>query len=227
MEFDVVGSSLRVFLDGKVVGFANDTRITGPGSVGMRTRYGATMSNFAAAPLTLANQSMPFFQGFTVAGPNEQLNSAWFNRVGNIGVNSGNAFGNSTTNIATVNGIQAANFTVQADIMLSGIGQQGGLVGRYDGAGDKNMYFVRVAQTKSNSYDVSLMVNVAGTWRTLRAQAVSSGSGTLRLVVSGNTLTVSYRGSTLFTVVDSSIAAAGYVGLRLKGAAAADNFDVY
>ena len=75
------------------------------------------------------------------------MSNAWFNRAGNIGIAGGAAFGNGNINLATVNGINAADVTVQADISVSAKGQFGGLVTRYSGVGDQNMYFVRVAQT--------------------------------------------------------------------------------
>ena len=68
-------------------------------------------------------------------------------------------------------------------------------------------------------------MNVNGVWRTIKSQAVSSGTGTLRLSMSGDQMTVSWAGNTLFSVADSSISLAGGVGLRLHGATA-DNFTV-
>ena len=62
MEFYVVGSSLRMFLNGTIVAFANDTKLTSPGAIGIRALGGAKMMNFASTPLTIANQSMPFYQ---------------------------------------------------------------------------------------------------------------------------------------------------------------------
>jgi hypothetical protein len=86
------------------------------------------------------------------------------------------------------------------------------------------MYFAGVMQTGAGTFQAFLLVNVNGVWTMLRSQAVTSGSGTLKLAVSGSNLTVSYSGSTLFTVIDSSLSAAGGVGLWLSAGATADSF---
>jgi hypothetical protein len=225
LEFDVVGSSLRLFRDGGIVAYANDTVLTAAGSVGMRTTAGAVLANFSAGPLTLANQSLPFSDNFNTPGANGQLSTSWFNRVGNIQVTSaGVARGVGAPNVATVNGISVANVTVQADITLSAIGQAAGLVTRYSGTGDRNMYYAAVAQTGAGMFQALLYVNVNGVWTLLRSHAVASGIGTLKLAVNGTSLTLSYGGSTLFTVINSSLSAAGAVGLRLSAGATADNF---
>ena len=52
LEFDVVGSSLQLFLNGSLVAYANDSTFA-TGGVGMLTSGGAVaVSNFNAAPIT-------------------------------------------------------------------------------------------------------------------------------------------------------------------------------
>ena len=52
LEFDVVGSSLHLFLNGSLVAYANDSTFA-TGGVGMLTSGGAVaVSNFNAAPIT-------------------------------------------------------------------------------------------------------------------------------------------------------------------------------
>ena len=216
LEFDVVGSSLRLYLNGALVAYASDTKLTAAGSVGMRATAGAVLKNFSAAPLSLTNPTLPFSDNFNSPGANAQLNGAWLNRVGNVSVAGGAATGVADVNLALVNGITAANVTVQADINVSAVGQAAGIVARYAGSGDQNMYWARVAMTAANTYQAALYVNVGGAWKLLKSKTVSAGSGTLRLAISGNSMTVSFAGASLFTVTDSSISAAGGVGLRLR-----------
>jgi hypothetical protein len=223
LELDVVGSSLRLLLNDSIVAYARDTAVTAAGTVGMRASAGAVFQNFGAVPLTLVSQPLPFSDNFTPL-PNGQLSNSWFNQVGNVANPSGAAQGVGGMNLATVNGASAANVTVQADITLSAVGQTAGLVARYSGAGDRNMYYAAVAQTGANTFQARLLVNRGGVWTLLKSQAVGSGSGTLKLTVSGNSLTVSYGGTDLFTVINSAISAAGGVGLRLSAGATADNF---
>jgi hypothetical protein len=226
MEFHVVGTSLRLYLNGVVVAFANDTLLTAAGSVGMRAKAGAIMRGFNAAATTLADPGFGFVDHFSTPGANGQLNEDWFNQAGNIGVNHGVATGAAAANVATVNGFTSADVTVQADFALTAVGQMAGLITRYSGSGDQNMYFARLAQTGTHTYQVALYVNVAGTWKVLKAQSVSTVTGTMRLTMSGSSMTISYNGAALFTVVDSSISAAGSVGLRMNAGATADNFSI-
>jgi hypothetical protein len=67
-------------------------------------------------------------------------------------------------------------------------------------------------------------VNVNGAWTLLGSRNVSSGNGALSLAIAGSTMTVSFGGAALFTVLDSSLSAAGAVGLRLTAGARVDNF---
>jgi hypothetical protein len=223
MEFDVVGSSLRLFKDGAVVAYANDSTLTLAGTVGMRTRSGADMKNFSASPISITNQSIPFADTLSAGGSNGQLSTAWLNQAGNIQITNGVASGAASANVATVNGIIAADATIQADIALSASGQAAGVIARYAGSGDQNMYYARIIQTSSTTYSAQLLVNIGGRWTTLRSQTIGSGTGTLQLAISGSNMTISFAGNTLFTVIDSSITLAGGFGLRLQGGTA-DNF---
>jgi hypothetical protein len=221
LEFDVVGSSLRLFLNQGIVAFANDTALVAAGSVGMRTSAGAIVQDFSALPLTLTQHSGSFSDDFSTGGANGQLGDSWFNQAGNIQDTSGVASGVGSVNLATVNGIAVADVTVKADITLSAVGQSGGVVARQNG---QNMYLAALSQTGVGAFNVALWVHVKGQWTLLKSQKVGSGSGTLQLALVGTSLTVSLDSSTLFTVVNSSLSAAGGVGLRLSAGATADNF---
>ncbi len=48
LKFEVDDSSLKLFLNGTLVAYGNDTTLTG-GSVGMRTNPGAILFNFSAS----------------------------------------------------------------------------------------------------------------------------------------------------------------------------------
>jgi hypothetical protein len=48
LQLEVYDSSLRLFLNGNLVAYGNDTMLSG-GSVGMRTNAGATLSGFSAS----------------------------------------------------------------------------------------------------------------------------------------------------------------------------------
>ena len=56
--------------------FANDGKLTAPGSVGFRVTGGAGFDNLAAAALTPVNPTLPFADNFATA-TDEQLGTTW------------------------------------------------------------------------------------------------------------------------------------------------------
>src|SRR5207253_5871245 len=127
-----------LFLDGSLKAFAFDSVLTAPGYVGMRVNQGATVDNFSADQINLANPGLPFSDDFS-ASVNQQLTTNWLERAGNFTVQGGTATGNAALNVATVNGVSQANEFAQADVTLAA-NQYAGLVARYNGPADSNMY---------------------------------------------------------------------------------------
>jgi hypothetical protein len=223
LRFEDVGPSLKLFLNNSLVAYADDSAISGAGTVGIRSTAGATFDNFSADVLTLTNNSLPFSDNFNAA-TNQQLSNSWLNQAGNFQVAGGVATGNGGLDLATVNGVSVANVTVQADLTVAMAGQWAGLIARYSGPGDQNMYVASLGNVGGGVFQVSIWRNVAGTWTLLGAQSVASGSGTLRLVVSGSTLTLFFGGVQELTLSDSMLSAAGAVGIRATAGATVDNF---
>src|SRR5205823_7351331 len=126
-----------------LVAFANDTAVSGPGTIGLRVGQGASVDNFSADVIILTNPVLPFTDNFNAA-TNQQLSSNWLERLGNFKVTGGNATGQAALNIATVNGVSAANVFAEVDIALA-TGQFVGLVARYTGPGDSNMYMAALS----------------------------------------------------------------------------------
>ena len=111
LEFDVVGTSLQLFLNSSIVAYANDSTFT-TGSVGMLTSGGAVVvSNFNAVAITPPTASYPFSITATGTSPitglsNGQLNSYWNIQSGDYVDNAGTLTGQSSgVNLATVNGV--------------------------------------------------------------------------------------------------------------------------
>src|SRR5262249_21350053 len=135
----------KLFLNGSLVAFANDTAISAPGTVGMRFSQGAAADQFSTDKITLSNPGLPFSDPFN-ATPNLQLSTNWVDRAGNFSTQGDKATGTAALNVATVNGVSQADVFVQGDVTLAP-NQFAGLVGRYLGGGDNNMYFAALVQT--------------------------------------------------------------------------------
>jgi hypothetical protein len=221
LRLETVGSSLKLFFNNNLVGYANDSRLTG-GTVGMRASAGATIANFSADVLALNNPGLPFSDNFTTA-TNQQLSNDWLNQQGNFQVAGGVATGLGSLNVATVNGVSVLNSTLQALVTVAP-GQAAGLVSRYSGPGDTNMYWAALVGTGSGTASAQFWVNVNGTWALLMSQSVTTSSATLKLVTSGNQMTMYVNNVSILSIMNSSIASPGTVGIRATQGATIDNF---
>jgi sugar lactone lactonase YvrE len=230
VRFDVVGPALKLFVNNSLTTFANDNVLTAAGAVGHRSGLGVTIDNFSATAITPNTVSLPFSDNFNRADGELGLN--WLDRFGESQV-KGNQVVTRVTDpnskdlvkllaLATVNGLNAADVTVQSDLTLGTTGiTYGGVVARYSGTGDQNMYWAGVIGV-NGSYSANLYINVNGTWSLLASTAVGSGNSTITLSVKGTSLTMSFGGKTL-TANDSHLAT-GTVGLRGGPGVTYDNF---
>jgi hypothetical protein len=223
LRFEVVGSSLKLFLSNTLIAFANDNVLTAPGTVGMREGATDTFANFSASVLTLNNPGLPFSDNFNAA-TNQQLSNSWLNQAGIYQVAGGVAQGAASFNLATVNGVSAANVFVQADINLGVSGlQYAGTVARYSGPADQNMYWGAVVGN-NGAFQAVIYRNVNGTWTQLNPfTAIGSGTGTLRFEVVGSSLKLFLNNSLIAFANDTAVTAPGTVGIR-GGADSYDNF---
>src|SRR5439155_19650916 len=116
---------------------------------------------------------------------NTQLDSDWVDRVGNFTLQGGRATGTAALNVSTVNGVSQADVFAQAAVILAP-GQFGGVVARYSGPSDSNMYFGALVQTSATAGQAVIWRNLGGTWTQIAVQNVNTnGTGTLRFEVVG------------------------------------------
>jgi hypothetical protein len=220
LRFEVVGSSLKLFDNNNLVAYANDSLVTG-GTVGIRATAGTTFDNFNADALNPVNPGLPFGDNFNAA-TNQQLSNNWLNQLGNFQVAGGVATGLGSLDIATVNGVSVLNSTVQADVTVNP-GQFAGLVSRYSGPGEANMYWAGLVGSNGNAV-AEIWVNVNGNWQLLTYATVASNAGTLKLVTSGNSLKLYVNNVLTTSIADSMIGSAGAVGIRASAGATITNF---
>src|SRR5262249_39902820 len=132
LRFEVVGSSLQLFLNSSLVAFANDSTIAGPGSAGIYATSLTAVDNFsAAAAPARVNATLPFGDDFNTSDNGDQLNLHWTDQAGNFTLQGQAAVGKGKLNLATLNGVSAADAAVQALVDVSQIGASAGLVARY------------------------------------------------------------------------------------------------
>src|SRR5439155_1003713 len=102
----------------------------------------------------------------------------------------------------------------QADVALaaSGLGRAG-LVARYSGGGDTNMYLAQIVGTSTNAV-AYLYRNFGGVWTKLATASGLPGNGTLRFDVLGNALKLFLNDVLIASAVDNAIQGPGLTGVR-------------
>jgi uncharacterized repeat protein (TIGR01451 family) len=212
LEFEVVGSSLKLLFNNQLVAYAQDASITTPGSVGMRLSLGATVTSFsantAAAPIeqalavTDANGDQELFGiGFDQAlwvnsrtSPNGAFGGwhslgGWVKQIA-VGTNN-----NSTLEVFGIGADNAAWFRAQQAGSLSWSNWQslGGYVGQLEVARDPNGNLDLFAIGATNGVWVNSQTTPAGSfggWNSLggwvkQITVGTNNNGTLQVFVIG------------------------------------------
>jgi hypothetical protein len=212
LEFEVVGSSLKLFFNNALVAFTYNSKLTS-GAVGMRAGAGMSFSSFAAVSVTVGSTSLPFTDNFAQPSDGSQLSRLWTGQLGDFTIQNQASVGVASTNMATVNGVKQANVTVQADLSTAANGDAGGLVARYSGTGEGNFYLALLIR-KGNSLIPSIRLHRNGVWATLVTRpAIAATGGTVQFQVSGHSLKLFVNGHLVASATNSALAT-GTVGIR-------------
>jgi subtilisin-like proprotein convertase family protein len=214
LRFEVVGSSLKLFLNNTLVTFVQDTTLSAAGNVGLNSSQGATFGNYSASAITLLNAPLPFNEDFSVPGPGGQLDRYWIDQRGNIADINGAAVGQSSFNLSTVNGINQGDIAVKGEITLSG-SQWAALVTRYSGPLENNFYLGQLLGNGDGTFTPTIWKLVNGMWTRLNTGAnIISASGTLEFESVGPSLKLFLNGH-LLTFADDLDLTTGSVGIRI------------
>jgi hypothetical protein len=153
------------------------------------------------------------------ATPLPQPPASWVQAVGRIAVTANTAISTSVGNaVMVLRGVSAADVHLRATVATRAVvGQAVGLVARYGGPGDTNMYLGRLVKRPAG-FAAEIWRNVGGVWQLLAARAAPRGGGLLGFDVVGSSLTLSFNGRTLLQVRDTAITRPGSVGVRITGA---------
>jgi hypothetical protein len=168
-----------------------------------------------APPAGVTTDGLPFSELFSL--PDGPLPAArWVPQAGRFSVAAGWAVSRvAGASLATARGVAAANVSLRANVNVAPGGSIG-LVARHSGFGDRSMYLGQIVRT-TTGYVATIVRNVGGVWKVLASRAFHGGIGTLQFDVVGSRLTLSFNGATLLSALDSTLAAAGSVGIRAGG----------
>jgi subtilisin family serine protease len=204
--------------------------LAGKTVTGGRLNAGAALESLGIAPVPPAPQpplsvpvppspaspALPFSDSFN--RPNGPVAGAWTQPVGRIAIS-----GNTAVSVSGGNAVMVLRDVVTADVHLRAwvsvrpiTGMGVGLVARYGGPGDGNMYLGRLVKRPAG-YAAQIWVSDHGVWRLLSMRAAPRGSGLLQFDVVGNRLTLHCNGRVLLDIRDNSITHPGSVGGRTTG----------
>jgi len=112
--------------------------------------------------------------------------------------------------------LAGANVNVSAILNANLVeGAFAGVVARYAGPGDSNMYWAGVVRTSAEAKELRLLRNVNGVWTVLgKAAAGLYGDNNVTLRTEGDLIQVKSGDQVVISVRDSSLLAAGQVGAR-------------
>jgi hypothetical protein len=154
------------------------------------------------------------------------LGPDWTNKVAapKFAVHADQAVAVTTpASLATENISPAANVFVQADYTLSPVvAATAGLVARYNGTGDGlGSTYVGLVVFTGSAYFAQILAVHGGSWSALASQPMTRSvlSGTLGFEVFGSTLKLFLNGAPVIAAHDTSITAAGLVGMRGRAVA--------
>jgi hypothetical protein len=213
LRLDVVGTSLKLFLNDSLATYAFDNAPLPAGAAGIRAGPGDTLDNFSADIITPTPVSLPFTDGFT-GTDGSQLSRSWTERQGNFSVKGNQLQANDTSlSVAMVTHDAVLDMTVQVSINLSQTGvQYGGVIGRASGQGLANYYLGKIVAV-NGVYTAYLYAKNGSKWTLLSQKRVSSGSGVLTLTLAGSHLQLFFNGLNVGDVTNTLVSQAGLAGL--------------
>jgi hypothetical protein len=231
LNFEVAGTSLKLFVDGNLAAYAYDNRLTAAGNVGIRASKNATFGIVQANAIDLLTPSpLPFTDDFAQA-TNTPLTREWSERQGLFSDVSGNditAIAPTGISIATVNG-PLADSSSQIDVNISGVGtHNNGLVARFNPANGNT--YIGTLSTVNGVTSALIQKRIGGVFTTIGQGSVGAiGAGTVRFDVVAGSLKLFYTpnaGATQLVAyaIDSSITAPGLSGIYVRAGDTVDEF---
>jgi len=219
LRFEVTGTALTLFLNGRQLAAASSRAITGPGTLGIRfVGPGAVADNYQAlalTPPTPTTPTSPFADAF-IRPDSPFLSSSWKQVFGNTAISDGNVLSRiEAASVATLYGVTVKNSSAQAVVNI-GSGTSAGLVARFRGTVDHCMYWAGLEKV-AEAFFGRIWVNNGSQWRLLASVPVTGGSGRIRFDCIGPSLSLFLNGVKIASAYDTTLTVPGAVGLRLAG----------
>jgi hypothetical protein len=221
LQFFIQNSILTLSVNGAVVVVATDGSLTGAGAVAINGPTGTTFQNYTLAQVpSPVPATFPFSDTFARANA-QYLGGSWLLYQGMYEINNNAAQSLAGGSIALVDGLQSANVMESVKVTAPANGVCARIVARMQSTTE---YYMASYCNANGAYSVQLSKDINGTSTTLANVAVSGASGTLGLETIGSSLTIQWNGATVKTVTDTSISAAGALGIWAPAGATFQDF---
>jgi hypothetical protein len=163
LRFEVFGSSLKLFVDGTLTLFTNDSVLTATGGVGMRAQR-ASLGHFQISALqpTTVNPKPTFQDDFSQTTDGNQLSLAWMQQRGDFSIASGVLSGNAPTSIATLNGLSVSSVSLEAHVTVNTATGSAGFVADYGSGAHASYYLALLTEISSTQATLSIAKSVHG-----------------------------------------------------------------
>jgi hypothetical protein len=221
LRLEANGSSLKLFVNGNLKAFTNNTSLLGDGSIGLQGWAGARFDNFLADNIGADQVASPFADQFTSVTNTNQLSYNWQQQAGAFTVAGGVASTVGTgLAFATLNNSTVTSANLQANVTLqNSAGSAAGLVACYNGnmAAKGSYYAAKIIANGRNSYTAEIVLYQNGVLKKVITKQTfkytGTLSGTLNFSVSnGGVLTMSM--GTLFILTgNNTTLTSGAVGM--------------
>jgi len=220
VRFEVLGDSLKLFVDGQLAVFAYDTLITTAGRIGIQGTFEVVIDDFTYSTLRRAAAQVPFRDFFNLSD-GSQLGPFWVERAGNFTTQGNKARGMASVNLATVALAAIQNIAVTTNVNVAAAGSFAGSVARVTSDGARMYWGGLVNRGGTLSAEIWLITG-GTTVQTLKSVNLPQ-STTLDHVVRFETLAGTQRltinGTLVAETANTTLAAAGSVGMRASAGA--------
>jgi hypothetical protein len=231
LRLEVVADSLKLFLNGTLVGFGNDVANVN-GAYGIATSLGAKIDNFNVGTLTLGTPTLPFTENFNAYASGAPLDSNWVNHAGmHTASAAGTLVSRGDLNVATLIGISQNDAAVQARISLdTTVGTAfAGVVARYTSTVGGGNYYTALLVRSGATYYAQLYKVTNGVYAPLGSVELDlAGTNTagnlLRLEVAGDSVKLFVNGA-FVTYANDNAWTTGGVGLVSNKGNTSDDFN--
>ncbi len=222
LRLEVAGTSLRLFFNDALVLKTRDATFANAGQAGIRGTQFTTVDQFFFSPI---DPELPFGDNFDRANFTF-LGSQWIENAGDLAIQNRKlkAVGSPIANLALYPWAVVRDVVVQAQVAVLGFGSsEAGLVARYSGPADKNMYFGALS-VNAGVYTGRIYEQNNGSWTLLVSGPASTGAGLLRFEVVDRSLKLFLNGTLLCKTESTTFSGPGQVGIRGGALTTFDNF---